>query len=384
MEKILLKNALIVNPFPGEPLKMDLLIEEGRFRKIAPFLEDPAASVKDLTGKYLYPGFIDAHCHTGLCDYAYNQGDYNEKSDPVTPQLRALDGFDPMNIANFQAGKGGITCFATGPGSSNIIGGTFIAVKPVPGATSVEEMAIAPEVAMKAALGENPKRLHPAKITSRMMSASLMREALIKAKEYEKKVSKAEKGEGELPAFDMKSHALIRVIRKEMRLKVHCHQANDILTAIRIGKEFDIEITLDHCTEGHKIVPHLAKAGFPIAVGPGICFPKKMEMRDKTFATAGLLAKAGCMVSLITDAPVMEQEYLPLMAAKAIAEGMDALEAFKAITINPAKMLGLADRIGSIEEGKDADFLITCGDPILDFARDVIEEVWINGLALPR
>ena len=380
MEKYILKNALICNPVPGGAVKMDVLIEDGKFAKIAPSIELPGVETRDLAGKYLYPGFIDAHCHIGLSDYAYNQRDYNEKSDPVTPQLRALDAFDPFNPSNTHGVRGGVTSFATGPGSSNVIGGTFIVVKPVPGATSVEEMAVSQSVAMKAALGENPKNLHSAKITSRMNSAALMREALIKAKEYNMKMEKAESGEGDPPAFDMKNDALRKVIQKKMRLKVHCHQANDILTAVRIAKEFDIDITLDHCTEGHLIAHHLGKAGYPAAVGPGICFPKKMEMQNKSLTTAGALAKAGCMVSIITDAPVMEQEYLPLMAARAMDEGMDALEAFKAITINPAKMLGLEDRIGSIEEGKDADYLITTSDPIKNFSANVIEEVFINGI----
>lgn len=381
MADLLIKNGTIVNPDTSKPAVADILIKNGKFAKIAKSIPaKKGMSVIDAKGKFIYPGMVDAHCHTGLSDTAINYHDYNEYCDPVTPHLRAIDAFNPLDDSIKKTALGGVTTFATGPGSANVLGGTFIVVKPLPGAKVVDDMVIDPALAMKAAFGENPRRCYAGKgISSRMTTAALLRENLFKAKEYSDKLIKAKKEKKDAPGFDMKLNALVPVVRGEMTLKVHAHQANDILTAVRIAKEFGLKLTLDHCTEGHLIADELAKLGYPVAIGPTMGFPHKIELREKSFITPGILAKAGCLVSIITDADVMEQCYLPLMAAQAIIAGMEPLEAFKAVTINPAKMLGLEDRIGSVEEGKDADFLITSGDPIADFARGVIERVFING-----
>lgn len=382
MSTLLIKHAELFNPGVKGSQKTDILVENGRFAKIEPDIAPvPDAQILDATGKSIYPGMVDAHCHTGLSDFGNPDSDYNERNDPVTPHLRAIDAFNPLDKAISAAGFGGVTTFATGPGSANVIGGLFMAVKPVPGAVCVDDMVINPAIAMKAAFGENPKRLYyGSKISSKMTTAALLREMLFKAREYANKIEKAEREEKDAPSFDFKLSALVPVITGKIPLKVHAHKANDIFTAIRIAKEFGIRITLDHCTEGHLIADKLAEFDYPVAIGPTMGFPKKQETREKGFKTPGILAKAGCLVSIITDAEVMEQNYLPLMAAQAINAGMDPDEAFKAITINPAKMLGLEDRIGSIEVGKDADFLITSGDPIRDFSRDVIENVYVNGV----
>lgn len=386
MADLLIKNGILCNPAKTKPAVTDILIKNGKFAKIAKSIPvKKGMTVIDAKGKYIYPGMVDAHCHTGLSDFAINYHDYNEYCDPLTPQLRAIDAFNPLDESIKRTALGGVTTFATGPGSSNVLGGTFMVIKPLPGGKVVDKMVIDPAVAMKAAFGENPRRCYAGKgISSRMTTASMLREMLFKAKEYANKIDKAKKEKKDAPGFDMKLNALLPVIRGEMTLKVHAHQANDILTAIRIAKEFNLKMTLDHCTEGHLIADELAELGYPVAIGPTMGFPHKIELREKSFVTPGILAKAGCLVSIITDADVMEQSYLPLMAAQAINAGMDPLDAFKAVTINPAKMLGLEDRIGSVEEGKDADFLITSGDPIGDFARDVIERVFINGVEYSR
>ena len=386
MADLLIKNGILCNPAKTKPAVTDILIKNGKFAKIAKSIPvKKGMTVIDAKGKYIYPGMVDAHCHTGLSDFATNYHDYNEYCDPLTPQLRAIDAFNPLDESIKRTALGGVTTFATGPGSSNVLGGTFMVIKPLPGGKVVDKMVINPAVAMKAAFGENPRRCYAGKgISSRMTTASMLREMLFKAKEYANKIDKAKKEKKDAPGFDMKLNALLPVIRGEMTLKVHAHQANDILTAVRIAKEFNLKMTLDHCTEGHLIADELAELGYPVAIGLTMGFPHKIELREKSFVTPGILAKAGCLVSIITDADVMEQSYLPLMAAQAINAGMDPLDAFKAVTINPAKMLGLEDRIGSVEEGKDADFLITSGDPIGDFARDVIERVFINGVEYSR
>lgn len=386
MAELLIKNGILCNPDGKKPAVMDILVRDGKFSRIAKSIPaKKGMTVIDAKGKYIYPGMVDAHSHTGLSDFSINYHDYNEYCDPVTPHLRTIDAFNPMDESVRRTALGGVTTFATGPGSSNVLGGIFMVVKPVPGCKVVDDMVVDPALAMKAAFGENPRRCYAGKgISSRMTTAALLREALFKAKEYDAKIEKAKKSKKDLPAFDMKLDALRPVVRGEMTLKVHAHQANDILTAIRIAKEFKLKITLDHCTEGHLIADELAALDYPVAVGPTMGPVKKMEVREKSFVTPGILAKAGCLVSIITDADVMEQRYLPLMAAEAVNAGMDPLEALKAITINPAKMLGLEKRIGSVEEGKDADFLITSGDPIADFSRNVIERVFINGLEYTR
>lgn len=231
---------------------------------------------------------------------------------------------------------------------------------------------------MKCAFGENPKRCYRDKNNSaRMSTAAKLREMLFKARDYMERKEAAGDDVLRRPAFDMKLEALIPVLKKEIPLKAHAHQADDIFTAIRIAREFDVKLTLEHCTEGHLVAQELAKEPYPMAVGPSLTHASKFELRNKTFETPGILAAAGCQVSIITDSPVIPQQYLPLCAGLAVKAGMDEFEALKAITIHPARHIGIEDRVGSLEVGKDGDVVIADGSPLLSETR--ILKVLIEG-----
>ena len=375
---ICIKNGTLHTAVSKETFIADILIDGGKLVKIGKGLSADGAEVIDATGLHVYPGFVEAHCHIGLDGYGigYEGHDYNELNDPVTPQVQAIDGINPFDPCMKMAAKAGVTCFATGPGSSNSIGGTFAAIKPV--GTRVDNMIVKFPIAMKCAFGENPKRCYQKQgISSRMTNAAKIREALNKAKVYKAKIEAAGDDASKLPAYDQKSEALIPVLNHEIPLKAHAHQANDIFTAIRIAKEFGVGLTLEHVTEGHMIVDELAKENLPLAVGPTFGHASKFELQNKTWETPGILAKAGCHVSIITDAPVTPLHYLPLCAGLAIKAGMDEYEALRAVTINPAEHIGIADRVGSLEEGKDADVVIVDGCPF--DVTGVIKHVLING-----
>ena len=375
---ICIKNGTLHTAVSKETFIADILIDGGKIVKIGKGLSADGAEVIDATGLQVYPGFVEAHCHIGLDGYGigYEGQDYNELNDPVTPQVQAIDGINPFDPCMKMAAKAGVTCFATGPGSSNSIGGTFAAIKPV--GTRVDNMIVKFPIAMKCAFGENPKRCYQKQgISSRMTNAAKIREALNKAKVYKAKIEAAGDDASKLPAYDQKSEALIPVLNHEIPLKAHAHQANDIFTAIRIAKEFGVGLTLEHVTEGHMIVDELAKENLPLAVGPTFGHASKFELQNKTWETPGILAKAGCHVSIITDAPVTPLHYLPLCAGLAIKAGMDEYDALRAVTINPAEHIGIADRVGSLEEGKDADVVIVDGCPF--DVTGVIKHVLING-----
>lgn len=375
---ICIKNGTLHTAVSKETFIADILIDGEKIVKIGKDLSADGAEVIDAAGLHVYPGFVEAHCHIGLDGYGigYEGHDYNELNDPVTPQVQAIDGINPFDPCMKMAAKAGVTCFATGPGSSNSIGGTFAAIKPV--GTRVDNMIVKFPIAMKCAFGENPKRCYQKQgISSRMTNAAKIREALNKAKVYKAKIEAAGDDASKLPAYDQKSEALIPVLNHEIPLKAHAHQANDIFTAIRIAKEFGVGLTLEHVTEGHMIVDELAKENLPLAVGPTFGHASKFELQNKTWETPGILAKAGCHVSIITDAPVTPLHYLPLCAGLAIKAGMDEYEALRAVTINPAEHIGIADRIGSLEEGKDADVVIVDGCPF--DVTGVIKHVLING-----
>jgi len=302
--------------------------------------------------------------------------DYNESSDPLTPHMRAIDSFYPQDLAIPMALEAGVTTVCTGPGSANVIGGTFIAVKL--SGNCVDDMIVKEQAAMKCAFGENPKRCHPSHgVSVRMATAAKMREMLFKARDYSDKKKAAEEDESKKPGFDMKLEAMVPVIRGEIPLKAHAHRADDICTAIRIAKEFGVKMTIEHCTEGHLIVNELVRAGFPVAVGPSLGNASKLELINKTWDTPGILAKAGIKVSIITDSPVIPQHYLPLCAGLAIKAGMDPFDALKAITINPAEHIGIADRVGSLEVGKDADIVLCDGDITLSSTK--VKAVYLDG-----
>ncbi len=341
-----------------------LIDDAGKIAALGENLEIPeGCRVLDAQGRLVTPGCVDAHCHIGLDNEAmgWEGNDFNETVDPVTPQMRAIDSINPQDEAFALALQGGVTTACTGPGSANVIGGTFAAIKLA--GNRVDDMILKHPIAMKCAMGENPKRCYgqsgkKAPMT-RMGVAALLREVLLKTKRYMQ-----DQEAGKNPAFDMKLEAMIPVLKGELPLKAHAHRADDILTIIRIAKEFDLKLTLDHCTDGSVIAEELGKESYPAFVGPSFGSKTKIELANKSFATPGDLHKAGVNVSIITDAPVIPLQYLPLCAGLAASAGLEPEEAWKAITINPAKAVGVGDRVGSLEPGKDADIVIWTADPL--------------------
>lgn len=359
------KNGMIHNAVTREPFRGDILVENGKIRAVGEHLEIPEGTeIVDAEGLQVYPGFVEAHGHIGLDGYGigYEGMDYNEMNDILSPQMRGLDGVKAMDPAFAMAAGAGVTCVCVGPGSANVLGGTFTTIKTV--GRRVDDMVVRDGVAMKCAFGENPKRVYrDKKDSSRMTTAALLRETLFKAREYMEKKEAAGEDVSKKPAFDIKMESLIPVLKREIPLKAHAHATEDIFTALRIAREFNLKITLEHVTEGHLIVEELAEENVPLAVGPTLTSASKFELRNKSWTTPGVLAAAGCRVSIITDSPVIPQEYLPLCAGLAVQAGMDPFAALQAITINPAIHAGIADRVGSLEEGKDADIVITDGCP---------------------
>jgi len=376
---MLIKNGTVYDAVTPTPYKADIRVEDGKIAEIAPVLEAAEGEqVIDAAGLSVYPGFVDAHSHLGLDGYGmgYEGQDYNEMGDIVASQLRAIDSFNPQDKSIAMAAKGGVTTVGTGPGSANVLGGTFIAVKTH--GSCVDDMVISPSVAMKCAFGENPKRCYRDRGDSaRMTTAAKLREQLYAARDYQTRKMCAHGDYSKMPKFDLKMEALIPVLEREIPLKAHAHRADDICTAIRIAKEFDVKLTLEHCTEGHLIVDELVRAGVPVAVGPTLTNASKIELVNKSFTTPGILAKAGLQVSIITDAPVIPQSYLPLCAGLAVKAGMEPFAALQAITINPAKHLGVEERVGSLEVGKDADIVLVKGDAMVSDSE--VKAVFIDG-----
>lgn len=373
------KNGLIHDAVNREAYQGDILIEDGKIKAIGKELAlEEGTEVINAEGLMVYPGFVEAHCHLGLDNYAcgFEGHDYNEMTDILSPQLRGIDSINPMDPTLEMAAQGGVTCVAAGPGSANVLGGTFVAMKTV--GKRIDKMVVKNPVAMKCAFGENPKRCYKDKTCScRMDIASKLRETLNRARDYMERKELAGEDVSKRPAYDPKLEALIPVLKKEIPLKAHAHRADDIFTAIRVAKECDVDLTLEHVTDGSLIVEELAAENYPVAVGPSFGHATKLELINKSFETPGLLAKAGCQVSIITDSPVIPQQYLALCAGLAVQSGMDEFDALKAITINPAKHIGVADRVGSLEVGKDADIVIADGSPLVSTTK--IRKVLIDG-----
>lgn len=381
---MLIKNGKIYTMENREILIGDIRITDGYISEIGKNLQVfENEEIIDATNQRVYPGLIEAHCHLGMEESSIRMegNDVNESSDPITPHMRAIDGCNPMDETLLHAREAGVTTVAAGPGSANVIGGTFMVYKTF--GKCIDDMVIKNPVAMKCAFGENPKRVYQdTKIKTRMNIAALLRETLYKTKEYMEKKKNAERAVGSMPAYDMKLEAMIPVLKKEIPLKCHAHRADDILTVIRIAKEFDINVTLDHCTDGEAIKEKIKESGYPAIVGPALTHKSKFELANKSFTTPKVLMDEGILVAITTDSPVIPQEYLPLCAGLAMKSGMEELEALEAITINPAKILGLEDRIGSIKVGKDADIVI-CDGLILDSLTKV-NYVLINGKIVHR
>jgi imidazolonepropionase-like amidohydrolase len=350
-------------------------------------LEAAAAEVIDAEGSYVLPGFIDAHCHVGMCEdsVGFEGEDVNEMTDPVTPHLRAIDAIFHADRSFTEAMEGGVTTVVTGPGSGNVIGGQFAALKTC--GRSVEEMLIREPVAMKVAFGENPKTTYHEKRQSpmtRMATAAILRESLMKAMEYKQMQDDYQQDSESFdkPDYDMKMEALQKVLRREIPIKAHAHRADDILTALRIAREFNLRITIEHCTEGHLITDILREGNVSVITGPFLTDRSKIELRNQSAKTPGIVSKAGIKTAIMTDHPCTPVQYLPLCAAVAVKEGMSESEALKAITINAAEITGIDDRVGSLEIGKDADIIIMDGAP-LELKTKVLYTI-INGQVVKR
>ncbi len=355
-----------------------VLVENGKIAAIGKDVAIPeGAKVIDATGKTVMPGLIDAHSHISLFGEPHvpATSDGNEVSSPNTAQVRGLDALNPADPAIPMVRDAGFTTLYTGPGSANVIGGTGMAIK-LRGRTA-EEMVIPGTEAMKMALGENPKRVYgqgqkKAPYT-RMANASVLRESLIEAQNYLNKIefAQAEATEGKpakLPDRNLKLEMLGKVLRREMKARIHSHRADDIMTAVRIAEEFNLDYSIEHCTEGYKIADILAEKGVTCVVGPMLMGPSKHELWDVRLETAGVLTKAGVRVCLMADTS-SATKWLPIHVGLVVREGMPEEEAFKAVTIYAAELLGIADKVGSLEVGKDADIAIFNGHPFCNFTK---------------
>ena len=365
---LFIKNGTI-NTITNGIINGDILIENGKIIEIGNNIVVPLdAEVIDAQGNLVLPGFIDAHTHLGLWEdgMGFEGADGNEETDPITPHLNPIDGINPMDRSFEEARNGGITSVCSTPGSANVMGGQCIAIKTF--GRRIDKMVIKNPVASKIAFGENPKSCYGQEDKApqtRMAIAAMMRETLKEAEEYlDALLLHEEDDENEKPDYDMKMESLLPVLRRDIPFKVHAHRADDIFTAIRIGKEFNLKLTLDHCTEGHLIVEDLVEEGYPVVVGPSLSERSKIELRNLTFDTAGILSNACMDVCLMTDHPVIPVHYLPICAGIAVKHGMREDKALESITINPAKVLGISDRVGSIEIGKDADIVIWDNNPL--------------------
>jgi len=378
----------------GKPIEDGVvLVDKGKIKKVGKGIKIPkGAQVIDAKGKFITPGLIDAHAHTGVFGEGsgyYDDLDGNEMTDPVTPHVRAIDAFNPSDIALPELVRSGVTAILTGPGSGNIIGGQSIVVKTV--GTNVDRMVVSNPAGMKMALGQNPKKVYEAlkKLPStRMGNAAALREALTKAQnyiqkwqEYEKaKKTKKGKDTPKAPEKDIKMEALAKVLRREIKARIHCHRSDDILTAVRIADEFNIDITIEHATEAYKVADVLAKKKIPCVVGPLMFDRLKEELKDRNLATPGLLEKAGVKVALQTDG-CSSVQFLNLTAALAVREGMSEEGALRGITSTAAEIAGVSHRLGSLEEGKDADIVVFSAHP-LDIKAAKAETVIVDGVVV--
>lgn len=343
----------------------DVLIDSGKIVAVGVNLSAGGTREIDARGAYVTPGFIDPHSHIGLwADGERDEtGDGNEMTDPVTPQMRALDAVNPVDPCFAEACRAGVTTVATGPGSANVLGGQFLAMKTFGG--SLKSMLVKEPLAMKAAFGENPKMVYGSggkRPATRMATAAVLREAFYEARAYMEKRASADADKR--PDFNLKNEALAMVLRRELPLKMHAHRADDILTAIRLAEEFNLRASVEHCTEGYLIADELRKANVGIILGPLLTDRGKPELKNLTMKAPAILHRAGVKFALMTDHGVIPEPYLPVEAGLCVREGLPEMEAMRAITIHAAEVLGLEERLGSLAPGKDADVVIFDGHPL--------------------
>lgn len=355
----------IIHPVDAPVIPNGFVLWQGeKIQKVGAMEELPQGDlgeILDAEGAHVTPGYVDAHCHLGMFGdgLGFEGDDGNECTDPITPHLRALDGLNPLDRCVEEARAGGVTTVVTGPGSANPIGGQMAAVKTT--GRTADAMVLKAPIAMKMATGENPKTVYHERKespTTRMTTAAMIRMTLEKARAYAEK-----KARGEAVDFDAKLEALAPVMRGEVPAHVHAHQANDIATALRIGKEFGLKLVIVHGTEGHLIPEEIAAAGAAVITGPNLTDRSKPELRNSSLSNPAVLEKQGVKVAICTDHPVIPIQYLPLCAGLAVRGGMSEEGALAAITRNPAEILGLEERIGTLTAGKDADIVVTEGSP---------------------
>jgi len=370
--KLLIRGGRIHDAIREEAYISDIYIEDGVIRTIGKDLavtED--CSVYDAAGKDLWPGLVDAHTHLGMFGHSGTSNkDDVEKYEHCVPQNRIIDAVNPMDDSFRRALRGGVTCVCVAPGSVNCMGGTALAMKTH--GRRIDDMIVQNPVAMKIAFGENPKDKLQKKLTTRMTAVASIRAALDKAISYMER-----KERGEAIAYDAGCEALIPVLKKQIPLKAHAHRSDDIFSAIRLAKEYDLLLTLEHVTDGGAVADILAQEGYPIVAGPFVSQPQKEENQNSHPSVAVALAKAGCQVSVMTDSPIVSEEYLSLCAGLLVREGLTEFEALQTVTVNSAKHLGLRHRVGALEEGLDADIVVTNGSILDVFVRP--EAVFVNG-----
>lgn len=370
--KLMIRDGRIHDAIREEAYISDIYIEDGVIRTIGkdlPLEEDCA--VYDASGKDLWPGLIDAHTHIGMFGFSGTASkDDVEKYEHCVPENRIIDAVNPGDDSFRRALRGGVTCVCVTPGSVNCMGGTALALKTH--GRRIDDMIVRNPVAMKIAFGENPKNKLQKKLTTRMTAVASIRAELDKAKGYMER-----KERGEAVPYDAGCEALIPVLKKQIPLKAHAHRSDDIFTAIRLAKEYDLLLTLEHVTDGRDIADILAQEGYPVAAGPFVSQPQKEENRNSHPSVAVALAKAGCCVSVATDSPIVSEEYLSMCAALLVREGLTEFEALQTVTVNPAKHLGIHHRVGTLAEGMDADIVVTDGSILDVFVRP--EAVFVNG-----
>jgi imidazolonepropionase-like amidohydrolase len=373
-----------VIPVAGAPFEDGVvLIADGRIEAAGRDLRVPEGVERvDAAGKVVLPGLVDAHVHLGVHEEGdgWAGQDTNELTDPVTPHVRALDAINPADLGFADAVAGGVLTVNVNPGSGNPIGGQTAAVRSA--GRSVDEMVLRAPSGMKSALGENPKRVYGEKKqfpSTRLGTAAAIRDAFVKTANY---LAKRDHDGDEPAERDLRWEALGLVLAGEIPWRQHCHRADDIATALRLADEFGYRLVIDHGTEAVLLADRLAERGVPVMVGPLLTSRSKVELRNRSLANPGRLAAAGVEIGIITDHPVVPIHLLHVQAALAVREGLDPADALRAVTLTPARVLGLDDRLGSLEPGKHATLCLWSGDP-LD-ARSRVESAWIEGRQVYR
>lgn len=359
-------------PMESAPIESGYVSTQGtKILEVGPMSQykkqDTDYEILDVQGAWVLPGLIEAHCHIGITEEKWGTiaDDSNETTIPVTPALRAIDAINPMDPAFHDAIEAGITSVMVGPGSSNVVGGQFLFMKTQ--GRCIDHMIVKNPAAMKAAFGENPKTAYGSQNqypSTRMGTAALLRKTLYNAKQYQ---IARNKDTSTAPDFELEPW--LPVLNREIPLKTHAHRADDILTAIRIAKEFEIDLTIDHGTESHLIVDEIKSSGFPVIAGPELTSRSKLEVQNMNFKTNKILHEAGILFSITTDHPVSLIQYLPLCVGLAVKHGLPLEEGLKALTINAAKICRVDDRLGSLKKGKDADIAIFSGNPMEIFTK---------------